>query len=530
MGRWARGALVALSIAVCVMMLWWPLGYDQGVFAFLGDVVVRGGTPYVDAFESRGPLSFYFTAAIQLLFGRNAWGVRVVDVAFALLTAWLLRRRLSTLTTPNVALVAAAAWPVLVASLTYHHSAQFDLWIGTAMLGCVLLVTRPEGYRTRDLVAAGALVGLASLTKPFYPAFLAVPGIAVLFHRRSDVRAAAVDIVWLVLGWLAPIVPMMAWLWAQGALREAWEVHIMFNLRVYAPGIAFAGVQAASPMALRVQGLWRFVSDPVVAVAFGPMLAGLVVLWRRQRALAAVLVTWVLIGTGFVLLQNKFFMYHWMPIYPALVLLCAVGLHALWPAPVEGRTAPGAVMVVASTVLLVVLVARRPEAELRLWASLVTGRISAGDYRDRVVGDGLVLPTEQQAVASYIRTHTRADEPFAHWSSDAALPFVADRPHTSRFYSKLLFTRFAPSPVLEAYRQEYLERIRTLRPTYIVVGTRGDLPDSTISRDAMERAAPELAALVVERYALETRIGETAVYRRRETAPAPAPRSAAAVP
>lgn len=519
LARWALIGLVAFSVLACVMMLWWPLGYDQGVFASNGAIVARGGAPYRDAWDGKGPLTFYMTAAIQLVFGANAWGLRVVDVGFAVLAAWLLRSRLRLLASVQAALAAAAAWPIFVASLTYAESAQFDLWVGVAMLAGTFLVTPPEGYGRRHLAITGALIGLASLVKPFYPAFLAVPGIVVLLRRRADIGAVARDIAVLTLGWAAPVAATLALLWWQGALRAALDVHILYNLRVYSADSTFSMYPSDSALHLRIRGLVDYLKSAKTAVLLAPMAAGMAVLWRRQRVLAAAVATWLITGVGLILLQNKFWPYHWNIVYPAVMFLIAIGLHALF---VDGRrteTHAATAIAVATTAVLLGAHFVRPANEVKTWLLYVTGQQSEASYYDTFLEHGHLA--EQRAVASYIQSHTRAGEPFAHWTIDGVLSFMAGRPNVSRFQNKRELTITRDHPITQAYRREYLERVRTVRPTYIVVGQRGDLENPRSSRDVLEREFPELAALVAERYVLEATYGMTDIYRLRGTTTAP---------
>jgi hypothetical protein len=173
--------------------------------------------------------------------------------------------------------------------------------------------------------------------------------------------------------------------------------------------------------------------------------------------------------------------------------------------------------------VLLVLIGRQPLADVRAWARLVTGRVTADQYYARFRLSGQTDFAEQRAVAHYLRTHSRPGEPFALWSADASIPFLADRPNVSRFYNKRVFTHLA-GPIVEGYRREYLESIRTLRPSYVVVGRRVDAPELMPSRAVLERDMPELAALVEQRYALEAQVGPFDVYRLRGTLP-PAPGS-----
>ncbi len=504
----ARWALPAGTALVMLMTLWWPLGYDQGVYASNGDVVARGGAPYRDAWDVKGPLVFYMSAAIQLVFGRHAWGVRAADLVIALLTARMLWRCLNPIVSRNIAFIAAAAWPVSVAALNYSDSAQYDLWVGSAILCAVLLVTRRDGYGARDLVLAGALVGLASLTKPIFPAFLAVPGVVVLMRCRTPASAIR-GVALLVAGCVVPVAAALALLWWQGALEAAWDVHILYNLNVYAPG---AG-EPVSKTAIRVKGVVEYLYRSKVAVLVAPALAGAVVLWERRPVLAAALLTWIFVGAGLVVLQAKFWLYHWATIYPALVLLVAVGMHGVLREARAWRSRAGAALVWTTAAVLVGLWSIHVPFDLRNWLLYMLGRRGEAAYHSTFTAYGEIDPGHAKAVAEYIRSHTPPGAPFAHWTIHGGLSFLADRPNATRFQNRRDLTRASQHPITQGYRREYLERVRRVNPTHIAVQARSDLGPVSSSRDALQRDFPELARLVAERYQAEARFGDIDVYR-----------------
>ena len=43
--------------------------------------MLRGGWPYRDAWEIKGPATHFLYALAQALFGRDVWGLRVLDLA-----------------------------------------------------------------------------------------------------------------------------------------------------------------------------------------------------------------------------------------------------------------------------------------------------------------------------------------------------------------------------------------------------------------------------------------------------------------
>jgi hypothetical protein len=516
--RLARIGLMVLAAMSVVVMLWWPLGYDQGIFATNGSIVVDGGLPYRDAWEARGPLAFYLFAAIEWVFGPHPWAIRLFDVAIALLTAWMLRRLMRTMVSRVTGDMVAAFWLLLVASQTYSATAQPDLWVATAVLGVVMLVAGERPYTRRDLAIAGALVGLMTLLKPFYPVYLAIPGLVALDRRRGDLLALAGDIAVLVVGWLAPIGLMLGALAMQDALRDMWEVHIGYNLRVYS-GIA----QPADTG--RVRGVVDYLlKGKIIVASMPPIVVGLVLLWRERRATAIAMATAVAFGLFCVLLQAKFFAYHWAPLFPVFVVLGGLAFDRLLRARSDDG---GGVRLFALASLAVVFLHAtiRPAAYVAQWGAYMAGRQSEDQYYGAFGTGWTVDPAEQRSIARYIRSRTRPTEAIGIWPLDAALPYLAERPPVSRFTIPDVLRAPAASPLVQEYRREYMTRLATVRPRYFVIGHHSAAQG--LSRPApLRELFPELDSVLTREYRLETRIGDAEVYHRVDAAgstpPAPA--------
>ena len=499
-GAALQWAVVGLAGLAAVTMLWWPLGHDQGIFALNGATVAAGGLPYRDAFETRGPLAFYLYAALRLLFGPTAWGVRVFDVAVVLLGAALVYRVVTTVGSRPAARLAAAGWVLAVVSLGHQDTAQFELWIGVAVLGGLLRVVRPGGYRTRDLVAFGGIVGLASLTKQFYPILLAVAGAVVLVRRRSNVRMIARDAGLLFLGWAAPVAAALAWFAAQGTLPDLWEAHMTYTLTVYPAYVGDSQGRVLSVLGFLLRGA----IVPTTLAAAG---VGVALLWRECRDLALALLTWLACGLFMVVLQGRFFPYHWAVLYPALAVLAGVGC-----AYAARRVDAGRWFGVVVGAAILAQTALTPLGGVRHWMALLTGRESAAAYYARF-SVWLTNPAEEQAAARYLHARTRPGQPVGMWAVDAAVPFLADRPLAGRISERRGLTLAPWHPLTQRYRREFLRDVASDRPPYFVVNLRVDAHERPLAQDF-----PELNALVTQRYVHDSTFGALEVLRLRSGA------------
>src|SRR5471032_2167823 len=94
---WFVGVLGGLAALWGLSSLWLPFGWDQGLFGYVADVIRRGGMPYRDVWEIKGPLVLYLYSAAQTLFGAHMWSVRVLDLlalAASSLAGYRMLRRL----------------------------------------------------------------------------------------------------------------------------------------------------------------------------------------------------------------------------------------------------------------------------------------------------------------------------------------------------------------------------------------------------------------------------------------------------
>jgi hypothetical protein len=103
-------------------LLVYPLGKDQGIYATVGVAILKGGVPYVDAWELKPPAIHYLYALGLWLFGRSPAAVHAIDLATVPITTaglYWLGKRLGSL---RVAFLVAVIFPVFY--FTEHFASQ----------------------------------------------------------------------------------------------------------------------------------------------------------------------------------------------------------------------------------------------------------------------------------------------------------------------------------------------------------------------------------------------------------------------
>jgi hypothetical protein len=503
-GGIALAATASVSALWCVTALFYPFGWDQGILAAVGDSIVRGGMPYRDGWDMKGPLAYYGYASAQWIFGRTLWGIRVLDVGLIIAASTVLARGVGRMTSSRAGTWAMFAFLLWCASLGYFFTAQPDLWVSCLMVLAFAPLLPAVEPRRKRLVAAGVLVGLATLVKPFYAVMLLVPMTATWQAQRYRLTRATVwgwiD-VWAA--WAMPVVLMLAWFAARGALPDLLEVHLGYT----AGGYSALDTAAWSD---RVSNTLAFFWKLPLAAAIPLVVYGVSAMWSEHPQHARLLLVWAACAVFGTALQGKFFVYHWTPLYPPLVMLAAYGT---WHAVSQSGSVGAQRLAVAAAAVAMGSVAISPASDVGDLVAVAAGRTSVQDHYRRFghENDPFVAGDDLEA-ARFIREHSDPEDPVVVFGNNATVGFLSGRPNSTRFVFGMPLTRWVAGGQRSAYREEFLADLRRQPPLYIVVGmAHGGTKEAALAD------FESFAALLDSAYTLQRRIGSLDVYRRRSS-------------
>lgn len=518
----STGERLARGLAACtwglvgawaLSSLWYPFGWDQGIIAWVGATILDGGMPYRDAFDLKGPAAYYVFALAQWVFGHNLWGIRVLDLVGLAASGWLIAAVVRRYTDRRTASWAAALFALWFAGLTFWHTAQPDGF--AAMLLCLgvlplLLEDRgDDGGALRAGLAraawSGVAIGVTVAIKPHYAAFLAVPALYYATALRRTPTRAIGRIAAAGLGSVATIVAVAAWFAYRGALDELVEVHLLYNAQAYSSGATLAVGQ-------RLRGLFEYVLTGEVFVVLLPaVLLGVVRLARRDRVATATLGAWAALALAGVVLQNKFFDYQWIPIFPPLVIFGVIGLRSALAsvAPTPGvPDARGSISVgLGHALFLVVLVhaSIQPAFEVANWASYVVGLRDKEAYYDT-----FGVPGADLRMVEHIEANSEPEDRLIVLGWNLEILYMTDLPTVSRLAFSLPVWMGEGTALREEYREELMRDLRATPPELIVVAEQAEpLIGRPVSLDDFRAFSDYLA----ERYRPEVEFGPLALYR-----------------
>lgn len=487
-----RGLRVLAWVGVCAAALWlvmsmtYPFGWDQGILAWAGGIVLAGGMPYADAWDMKGPLAYYVFAISQALFGVHLWSIRVLDAALLAAAALSLYRIAAVMFASR----AAAQWATLVfvlwyASHSFWHTAQPDGWAGMLLVIGLQPLLSSRTLKPSHIARAGVCAGAITLLKPVYAAFLFLP-LAYLWLAASERRLRRSTIA--VAAWLLPLALAAGWFAVRGALDDLWAVHIRYSA-------LYAGLNPGNP----ARGLVEyFLSKPVISVAAPALIYGGIALWRdASRPTAVVLLCWSALVFVIVALQGRFYAYHWLPLLPAATLIGTAGLYALWArARLFAALQCGAVVVHSLAPIAL--------EEVR-FAAWVAGRMDHGQYYDAYGDAG-----HEMRAARWLR-ESKQPGPVFVFGWNTAVAWLSQRETVSRFGFSMPLLLGDGLEARSLYRAELLDALRRSHPQYIVVGTQSE---QIMGQRLTIADFPELAALLETDYRPAARFGQLDIHER----------------
>lgn len=522
-------ALVLLALLILAPLLFYPFARDHGMYMVVAETMSRGGMPYADAWDLKTPGIFVVFRTALGLFGRNMWGVRVLELIFLAGTALALCRLGRRLDPGRVTGPLGSAFFLLFLGhhLNYWHTAQAESFLMLPLVLSIDFALQALDQRQRRpaavcAVLSGCCLGLVFIFKfpNILPIACCLPLVFLARERspgeepppkRSTLWPAT---AWFAAGTLLPPLATAVWFALGGALGDLVEA-----LFVFAP--RYAGVTVSG--ALLVHGLKVFSGFflPGQGLMLPKLLclSGLAVcLVRGRGGMRVILPLWFVLSLTVIWIQGKFFLYHYLPLYLPCALLAGVAADRAartLSQRVRGtdvsRRRAGTLFIAALLLLPFLLDAgtlRRHWSEALAAAPVTAAGQDLSAYRD---GTDFSLAADL-AMADYLRRRTGPDETVFIWGYETLVYFLADRPPASRFIThQPLASRWQ----MAGWREELLSDLSGRPPARILVLRNDAMPAltaSTLDSAGLLHEFPELERFISRHYRLETEIEDFLVY------------------
>ena len=413
-----------------------PLERDEGEYAYAGQLLTQGVPPYSQAYNMKFPGMYVIYAIIIASLGHTIAAIRIglliANAATTVLLYFLARRIFDRI----AALIAAASYTLFALEPTllglYAHATHF---VNLAVVAALLLLARDR--RRMEIVAAGALFGLAILVKQQAAAFALF---AVFWRPRKALP--------LVTGGAIVGVISAALLLFSGVFARFWFWTVKYATEYVTSAAASQG--------------WLLLATTTKAIFyFAPLLwltagAGLVAIFvdkesrdRRKFAVGYTLAAIIAISPGFYFREHYFIVL--LPIAAMLTGFAVV----FWSRRLKGwRFVPATAFAIAIVVSL-----------MRMWGTffvLEPDRISKFIFsRNPFV--------EAVQVGDYLRDHTDPSDRIAILGSEPEIFFYAQRRSATGYiytYPLMEHQKYA-----HGMQREMIAEIEKAKPKYLVTLT-----------------------------------------------------------
>jgi hypothetical protein len=527
-------AACVLGMAFLLLMIvMFGYGRDQGIYAMVGRLVLAGKMPYRDAWDFKPPGVFLIYAATRAVLGGGQWAIRVVE-ALGLVATTVAMMRLTERWWGDrrVGLLAGTIMALVHAQLEFWHTAQPESFGGMLTIFALLPIhldapaergeAAPDRSTLRRWAISGVLFGLAGLLKPPLAGGGAVValllGVRVLragSHQPLPARlgAALVPAAAITAGGAAPIALTALWFLARGALSDLWQVLFVFT--PHYTKLSWVG-ETVTGMTYWgfTEWLQQYCSVPTVGfllfLAFSPR--------ANERPGAGLVGGIIAVHIAGVIMQGKFFPYHYGATWPLTALLAALGFMRVFDR-LKAWGPLGVVLFFTGFGVVCFFRTATKDVEhsflVRCGERLALLKKSEQVESDKLASVADVNAVANREVANWVRAHVPADRRIFVWGFEPVIYDLADRmPATRYLYDVPQRVKWAK----EKERATLMSDLDAGRPAAIVVEHRDVFP--MVTGDAIDSADtlkdfPALRDRLTERYFLATSIEDFDVYMER---------------
>jgi MFS family permease len=260
--KWLFASLVVALLLVRLPSIVQPAGGDQGIYAYVGQSILKGEVPYRDAWDQKPP-GVHFTYAAMFGLWRHESVVAATDLIVAALVALMLVPLGRRLTGRAGAGEAAAILFLLLGDPSFQRlgglwvRSQAETFVAFTVVSALLATfaaTSAASERGRERAAlgwsvlAGALFGAAFLYKYNAGIYVLSGAFVYLVGQPTDAshdrRNRGVRVLWrqvpaLAFGFVGVVGIVVLWFAAHHAIDDLYQATIVYNLRY--SGETYAG-------------------------------------------------------------------------------------------------------------------------------------------------------------------------------------------------------------------------------------------------------------------------------------------------
>lgn len=410
--------ILLLVVSVRLRLLSLPLERDEGEYAYIGQLLLKGYAPFELAYNMKFPGTSMMYALIMSVFGQSAEGIHAGLLLVSLGTILLMFLAVRRFMGPAIAVFASASYALLTLSPAVlgsaAHATHFVMLFAVA--GIFQLLVALERRSVTRLAVSGLLLGLSIVMKQSGIFFAAFGGLVFLYHQVFIIRSRwSVWIMHAVLfaGVISlPVALLFFWMYEAGTFNRFW-------FWTFEYGSQYAGTENLSTgfanLLASIDGLQR---DFMILWLVAP--AGMFLLWSgNYRYLVQLFITvFAVVSVASVCPGLYFRQHYFVMLMPVFSILASMAIHA------TGVYIGGKLQVlgITGTSVLVFLIACLAGVIPLRWYLFEQNMFAVS----RSIYGSNPFP-ESVAIGRYIKNNTSVTDRVAILGSEPQIYFYADR-------------------------------------------------------------------------------------------------------
>jgi len=448
--------LIATSLYVRFRLLATPLERDEGEFAYMAQLFLKGIPPYANAYTMKLPGVALLYALTMSIFGQSSVGIHIglmlVNIACIglvyLIGKFFLPRETSLLAATLFALLSLSQSVFGV----FAHATHFVLLF--SLSGIILLERGLTSRRTAVIFVSGTCFGMAFLMKQHAVIMIIFALFFQIWRQRKELWSFFKDGSTFLIGAAIPYILLVIWLFNAGVFGNFWFWTVQYA-GAYASGLSIADgftnfVQTFQPIVIQNLPIWLLSTAGIVALIFNK---------REVSADKMFLIGYLAISFAMTCPGFYFRAHYFVLLLPPVALLSAYAFTSFTQkspdALPSNRLRAGISSLLLLTILLYSLAAAK-DYNFTLTPQEVNRRLY-----------GLNPFPEAVEIAAYLREHTNYNDRIAVLGSEPEILFYADRlSATGHIY---MYGLMENHRYTERMQHQLIRDIESAAPAYIVV-------------------------------------------------------------
>ena len=452
--------------------LLYPFGRDQGIYAYAGKLLLEGKIDYRFVFDLKPPGVHFVFAFAQLLLGESMFGMRIFDIIWQSVTGFILFLTAYKFTLSKLAGVYSAVFYVfLYFRMDYWHTLQADGFLNLPFALTVLfLISRGKEKYIINIFISGILFGITILFKYTLILFLPLLFAGLLLETEFQFRKRIKKIIFFSSGVLSAILLTLLFYFFSGAIQQFIDIQF-----VQTPLYAKIGYETESAGFITANIIRLFlgsVYSPLIWLSL--ILAVYLLSLKKFTYKYIILYSWMVSSLAGLIIQWKFFYYHFLVIIPSLAAGASIFIMKLFER-IKVKLPRLAPITLAVFTAGYIVFGFKPYIKnyTDLWRYIRSDASIQQLYIEKgITADSAFMIGNTFKAIEYIKNNTCENDGIFVWGFDPLIYYLSGRHCVSRFiYNFPLYWKENN----EEFQNEFLNELNKDKPILILISQRDPL-------------------------------------------------------